>query len=36
MSGHSNMPPVCMGGMDRGYGMPGAGMPPDDPSMPPF
>ena len=35
MSGHSNMPPG-MGGMDRGYGMPGAGMPPDDPSMPPF
>ena len=37
MSSHSNMPPGMGsgGGMDFGYGMPGSGMPIDDPSMPP-
>ena len=32
------MPPGMGSGgdMDFGYGMPGSGLPPDDPSMPPF
>ena len=35
--GPPGMPPGMGsgGGMDFGYGMPGSGMPPDDPSMPP-
>ena len=36
MGGQSNMPPGMGGGMDFGYGMPGSGMPVDDPSMPPM